>query len=171
MTKLKKIPLLNETIKIRRTDAASQLVMIAVESYYFRKELSLEELGSRIGAALANSEEGERYVDLPFSYKDAILDALDTPPKDDRGQPRGFGPRELRKRNKVVALIEAAENGFVLLENADYSELKMAVNTLNFRSRSKGIETFLDSIDDPEEVEVTPKEEEGKKEEKKKKKK
>lgn len=169
MTKLKKIPLLNETIRIRRTDAASQLVMLAVESYYYRKELSLEELGSRIEAALANSEEGERYADLPFSYKDAILDALDTPPKDERGQPRGFGPRELRRRNKVVALIEAAENDFVLLENADYSELKTAVNALNFRSRSKGIEDFIDLVENPEEVEVeesgrSAKKEKGKRE-------
>ena len=173
-TKLKKIPLLNETIRVRRTDASAQLVMMAVESFYFRKELTLEQLGSRIDAALTNAVEGERYADVPFPYKDAMLDALDSPPMDDRGQPRGFGPREQRKRNKVVAIIEAAEDGFVLLEDADYHELKAAVNALNFRWRSEGIEQFVDAIENAEEVEVEPKsdrtEEEGdkmKKEEKK----
>lgn len=154
MAKLKKIPLLNETIRVRRPDVASQLVITAVESYYFRKEITLEQLGARIDAALTNSKEGERYADVPFPYKEAILDALDTPPTDDRGQPRGFGPRELRKRNKVVALIEAAEDGFALLEDADYHELKTAVNALNFRSRSEGIEKFVDAIENAEEVAV-----------------
>ena len=158
MTKLKKIPLLNETIRVRRTDASAQLIMMAVESYYFRKELSIEELGSRIDAALTNSEEGERYSDIPFPYKDALLDALDNPPTDDRGQPRGFGPREQRKRNKVVAIIEAAEDDFVLLEDADYHELKAAVDALKMRWRSEGIEKFVDAIENPEEVEVKPKE-------------
>lgn len=169
MTKLKKIPLLNETIRVRRTDASAQLVMMAVESYYFRKELTLEELGSHIDSALTNSEEGERYSDIPFPYKDALLDALDNPPTDDRGQPRGFGPREQRKRNKVVAVIEAAEDGFVLLEDVDYHELKAAVNSLKMRWRSEGIEKFVDAIDNPEEVEVEPKEgEKGKNKEEKK---
>ena len=160
MTKLKKIPLSNETIRVRRADASAQLVMMAVESYYFRKELTLEELGSRIDAALTNSEEGERYADVPFPYKDALLDALDNPPMDDRGQPRGFGPREQRKRNKVAAIIEAAEDGFVLLEDADYHELKAAVNALNFRWRSEGIEKFVDAIENAEGVEVALKEDE-----------
>lgn len=163
MTKLKKIPLLNETIRVRRTDASAQLIMMAVESYYFRKELSLEELGSRIDAALTNSEEGERYSDIPFPYKDALLDALDNPPTDDRGQPRGFGPREQRKRNKVAATIEAAEDDFVLLEDADYHELKAAVNALSFRWRSEGIEKFVDAIENAEGVEVALKEDEKEK--------
>lgn len=158
MTKLKKIPLLNATIRVRRADASAQLVALAVDSYYFRKELTLEQLGARIDAALTNSVEGERYAEVPFPYRDAILDALDSPPTDDRGQPRGFGAREQRKRNKVVAAIEAAEGDFVLLEDADYHELKAAVNALNFRWRSKGIEDFVDAIDNPEEVEVEPKE-------------
>lgn len=166
-TKLKKIPLLNETIKVRRTDASAQLVMMAVESFYFRKELTLDQLASRIDAALTNSVEGERYAEIPFPYKDAILDALDSPPTDDRGQPRGFGPREQRKRNKVVAIVEAAED-FVLLEDSDYHELKDAVNALNFRWRSEGIEQFMDAIDNAEEVEVEPKEKEDKKGEEKK---
>ena len=162
MTKLKRIPLSNETIRVRRADAASQLVMLAVESYYFRKELTLDELGSRIDAALTNSVEGERYADVPFSYKEAMLDALDSPPIGDRGQARGFGAREQRKRNKVVALIETAEDDdFVLLEDADYHELKAAVNALSFRFRSKGIEDFIDAMDNPEEVEVEPKEKGG----------
>jgi len=168
MTKLKKIPLLNETISVRRADAGSQLVMMAVESYYFRKELTLDALGARIDAALTNSVEGERYADVPFPYKNALLDALDNPPIDERGQPRGFGPREQRKRNKVVAIIEAAEDGFVLLEDADYHELKAAVNALKMRWRSKGIEDFVDAIENPEEVEVEPKEKEKVKKEKEK---
>ena len=161
MTKLKKIPLLNETIRVRRADAASQLVMVAVESYYFRKTLTLDELGARIDAALTNSTEGERYADMPFSYKEAMLDALDSPPTDERGQPRGFGAREQRKRNKVVVAVEAAgDDNFLLLEDVDYHELKAAVGALNFRFRSKGIEDFVDAIDNPEEVEVEPKKEE-----------
>lgn len=160
MTKLKKIPLLNETIRVRRADASAQLIMMAVESFYYRNELTLEELGSRIDAALTNSEEGERYSDIPFPYKNALLDALDNPPMDDRGQPRGFGPREQRKRNKVAAVIEAAEDGFVLLEDADYHELKAAVNALSFRWRSEGIEKFVDAIENAEGVEVALKEDE-----------
>lgn len=164
---MKKIQLSNETIKVCRADAPVQLVMMAVESYYYRKELTLDELDSRIDAALTNSVEGERYAEIPFPYKDAILDALDSPPMDDRGQPRGFGAREQRKRNKVIALIEAAEDGFVLLEDSDYHELKDAVNALNFRWRSDGIEKFVDAIDNAEEVEVEPKKKEGEKGEEK----
>lgn len=156
-TKLMKVPLKTTNIEVRQKDARGTQTMGLINGWISKDgKVSDSDLLSKLSNLWTpTAKSGLDYVKVPFSYKDALLDALDTPPVDERsGQPRGFGPREQRKRNKIVDLIEDAADGHVLLENSDYAELKECLDNMKFVFRSKGLEDFFDAIENAEEVEV-----------------
>ena len=99
--------------------------------------------------------------DMPFNYSQHLVGALNQPPTDERsGQPRGFGPVEMRKRLKIVKLIEDSPGDEVLLEASDWSELKQCVKNQKWMIADQAIVDFSDAVSDAEEVEVEQKKEE-----------
>jgi len=98
-------------------------------------------------------------VDSPFPYKQNLIDTLNAPPIDERsGQPRGFGPTELRKRIKIQKLVEACVNGGeLLLEQTDWGTLKECVNAQRWLIMDEAIVVFIDAVENAEEVEVKEK--------------
>lgn len=154
MTKLRKIPLKIVKIKVRKQDALAPFVLKLLDDWKFKGELKDDQLIEQLNNITDQYAGGVKYMELPFDYKEHILDALASSPKDERtGQTRGFGPREQRKRNKIVAIIEGSDKE-VLLESSDYSEVKKAVDDILMVFISPGIEEFYDTIDNAEEVEV-----------------
>lgn len=97
--------------------------------------------------------------EMPFVFSEHLIGALNQPPTDERsGQPRGFGPVEMRKRLKIVKLIENAKDE-VLLENSDWSELKTCVTNQKWMLLDEAITDFSDAVENAEEVEVEEKKE------------
>ena len=95
--------------------------------------------------------------EVPFNYKEHIINALNQPPTDSRsGQPRGFGPEEMRRRMKILDKVNSAETE-VLLEKSEYGELKTCVNDVKWMLMNQTILDFIDSIEKAEEVEVEEK--------------
>lgn len=96
--------------------------------------------------------------DMPFDYKEHLLGALNQPPTDERsGQPRGFGPVEMRKRLKIVKIIEESTGDEVLLETSDWNELKTCVKAQKWLIADQAIVDFSDDVENSEEVEVEQK--------------
>lgn len=96
--------------------------------------------------------------DMPFDYKENYCGALNQPPTDERsGQPRGFGPVEMRKRLKIVKLIEESKGDEVLLEASDWNELKQCVKNQKWMIADQAIVDFSDAVENSEEVEVEEK--------------
>jgi hypothetical protein len=92
-----------------------------------------------------------------FDYKEHLIGALNSPPIDDRtGQPRGFGPSEMRRRISVIKHLEGNED-FVLLDNSDYNELKAAVLAQKWAIVDEAITDYTDAVEKAEEVEAEEK--------------
>jgi len=97
-------------------------------------------------------------MDMPFVYLEHYIGALNQPPTDERsGQPRGFGPVEMRKRLKIVKLIENSKGDEVLLETSDWNELKQCVKAQKWMIADQAIVDFSDAVENSGEVEVEQK--------------
>lgn len=93
--------------------------------------------------------------DMPFVYSEHLIGALNAPPTDERsGQPRGFGPVEMRKRLKIVKLIEDSSGDEVLLEASDWSELKQCVKNQKWMIADQAIVDFSEAVENASEVDV-----------------
>jgi len=100
--------------------------------------------------------------EMPFVFRENLIGALNQPPIDERsGQPRGFGPVEMRKRLKIIKLIENSKDE-ALLENSDWAELKTCVKNQKWMIADQAIVDFSDAVNGAEEVEVQEKKEDKK---------
>ena len=73
------------------------------------------------------------------------------------GQPRGFGPVEMRKRLKVIKLVEECKDNKLLLEESEYHELKKCVSEQKWKAPHTTIMQYMDDVENAEEVEVAEK--------------
>ncbi len=96
-------------------------------------------------------------IEVPFSYKEQMVNALNQPPVDERtGQPRGFGAVEMRKRLKLIDIVEGAV-GELLLEHSDWKELKECMSKQRWIILDEAIIKMCDDVENAEEVEVKSK--------------
>lgn len=99
-------------------------------------------------------------VEMDFDYKLNMLNALNQSPTDERtGQPRGFGPVEMRKRLKLIKQVEESKDNILLLEESEYNELKKCVHDQKWQVANSTIVEYLDAVENAEEVEVAEKKE------------
>lgn len=114
------------------------------------KLYKIELIQTTIEIKQPNSETREN----DFDYKTNMIDALNQAPIDDRsGQPKGFDIIEMRKRLKVIDLIEAADTE-ILLDNLSYGVLKDSVKNQRWKVPNKVILDYVDAVNNAEEVEV-----------------
>ena len=93
-----------------------------------------------------------------FDYREHLIGALNSPHIDEHtGQPRGLGPVEMRRRISIIKQIDASKDDYVLLDNADYGELRSCVNNQKWLLVDEAITQFSDDIDKAEEVDVEQK--------------
>ena len=76
-----------------------------------------------------------------ISYKEQIISCLNFQ------TPEGLDYQGIKIRNKIEEVIEKS-NGTIDLEDADAEALKEIVKKVRWSSRDKGLQTFIETIND-----------------------
>lgn len=85
-----------------------------------------------------------------LSYKGLIELALDIVPQG------GFTPSDIRERNRIQEKLDECSEDIILLEDADYSNLKKIISNSRWTIRSKELSEFLDAFENDTFKKVTP---------------
>lgn len=91
---------------------------------------------------IENPKTGEKEPVI-FKYSKSYLDALDKPPEG------GFALADIRKRNRIANIIEAAvkdEASSFELEDDDANALRACVEAVRWAGRSEAIVEFLEDV-------------------------
>lgn len=101
--------------------------------------------------------------DMPFDYREHLTGALNQPPTDERsGQPRGFGPVEMKRRLEIIKIIDDAKDE-ILLDNAQWNELNKCVKDQRWMIADQAIVDFSEAIEKAVEVEIEEKKDQNEK--------